>query len=114
MDNVYCDGSEDELAKCRFDSWGVSDCGSNEAAGVVCSHDEEARMNLVLTKKKPPKSRIKDAHSRGTALRLSGGRVRSEGRIEIKLGDAGKVDKWISPIKNEVTNMNLIIVFNTR
>lgn len=91
MDNVYCDGSEDELAKCRFDGWGVSDCGSNEAAGVVCSHDEVANTTSD-PQKKPPKSRIKDVHQRGMALRLSGGRVRSEGRIEIKLGDAGKVE----------------------
>lgn len=90
MDNVYCDGTEDELMKCRFDSWGVSDCGGNEAAGVICTHDEEARTSVLG--KKPPKSRIKDTHSRGTALRLSGGRVRSEGRIEIKLGDAGKME----------------------
>ncbi|KYM87355.1 Lysyl oxidase like protein 3 [Atta colombica] len=72
MDNVYCDGSEIELAKCRFDGWGISDCGSNEAAGVICSH--------------------------GTALRLSGGRIHSEGRVEIKLGstDWGVIcgDSW--------------------
>ncbi|XP_032675495.1 lysyl oxidase homolog 3A-like [Odontomachus brunneus] len=86
MDNVYCDGTEDELAKCRFDSWGVSDCDSNEAAGVVCVHDEEAKT--TSNPQKPPKSKIKDTHLRGTALRLSGGRVLSEGRIEVKLGDA--------------------------
>lgn len=90
MDNVYCDGSEDELAKCRFDGWGISDCGSNEAAGVVCSHDEEAKATSV-PRQEPAKSRIKDTHQRGTALRLSGGRAHSEGRIEIKLSDAGKV-----------------------
>lgn len=87
MDNVYCDGSEVELAKCRFDGWGISDCGSNEAAGVICSRDEETRTSS------PPipqeKARIKDTYLQGTALRLSGGRVHSEGRVEIKLGSAG-------------------------
>lgn len=92
MDNVYCDGSENELAKCRFDGWGVSDCGSSEAAGVVCSHDEATKTasSSQISRQIPPRYKIKDMHQQGTALRLSGGRVNSEGRIEIKLGDAGQ------------------------
>lgn len=91
MDDVYCDGSEDEVAKCRFNGWGISDCGSSEAAGVICLHDEEAKSALsTISRESLPKSRIKDTYPRGTALRLSGGRVYSEGRIEIKLDDAGK------------------------
>ncbi|XP_012222886.1 lysyl oxidase homolog 3 [Linepithema humile] len=90
MDNVYCDGTENELAKCRFDGWGISDCGSNEAAGVICAHDEKAKASLspVQPERSPPKARIKDTYQQGTALRLSGGRVHSEGRVEIKLGNA--------------------------
>ncbi|KAL0114215.1 hypothetical protein PUN28_011492 [Cardiocondyla obscurior] len=86
MDNVYCDGSEAELAECRFDGWGISDCGGNEAAGVICSHDGTTRASPP--QEKPPRARIKDTHRQGTALRLSGGRVRTEGRVEIKLGGA--------------------------
>lgn len=89
MDNVYCDGSETELAKCRFDGWGISDCGSNEAAGVICSRDEETRASSPVPQEKPPKARIKNTYSQGSALRLSGGRAHSEGRVEIKLGSAG-------------------------
>lgn len=91
MDNVYCDGTENELAKCRFDGWGISDCGSNEAAGVICMHDEETKASLlpVQLEKLPPKVRIKETYQQGTALRLSGGRIHSEGRVEIKLGNAG-------------------------
>lgn len=89
MDNIYCDGTETELAQCRFDGWGVSDCGSNEAAGVVCSFDEkENALSSPITQKKLPKVRIKDAYQRGMALRLSGGRVHSEGQVEVKLGNA--------------------------
>lgn len=40
MDNIYCDGNEDELTSCRFEGWGFNDCDSNEAAGVIC-HDDE-------------------------------------------------------------------------
>lgn len=90
MDNVYCDGSEDEIAKCRFDGWGVSDCGSNEAAGVICLHDEKAEASSSsIPRKELPKARIKDIYQQGMALRLSGGRVHSEGQVEIKLGNGG-------------------------
>jgi len=89
MDNIYCDGSEIELAKCRFDGWGISDCGSNEAAGVICSHGEETRASPPISQEKPVKTRIKDTYQQGTALRLSGGRIHSEGRVEIKLGSTG-------------------------
>ncbi|KOX72728.1 Lysyl oxidase like protein 2B [Melipona quadrifasciata] len=75
MDNVYCDGSEDELSKCRFDGWGASDCGGGEAAGVICTRDQQDRENEV-------------------AIRLVGGRVYSEGRVEVKLGNSVCGDGW--------------------
>lgn len=40
MDNVYCDGSEEDITSCRFDGWGLNDCDANEAAGVICFQDE--------------------------------------------------------------------------
>ncbi|XP_014606671.1 PREDICTED: lysyl oxidase homolog 2 [Polistes canadensis] len=88
MDNIYCDGTEEELSKCRFDGWGNSDCDSNEAAGVICSHEEEKLSPPSSLKKKQEKSRIKDVHQQGMALRLTGGRGHNEGRLEIKLGIA--------------------------
>lgn len=97
MDNVYCDGSEIELAKCRFDGWGNSDCDTNEAAGVICLRDEETRASPPIPQVKP-KARIKDTYQQGTALQLFGGRVYSEGQVEIKLGntDWGVIcgDSW--------------------
>lgn len=88
MDNIYCDGTEQELSKCRFDGWGSSDCESGEAAGVICSHDEERSTLSYSSKEKQAKSRIKDLHQQGMALRLTGGRVHTEGRLEIKLGNS--------------------------
>lgn len=92
MDNVYCDGSEDEITKCRFDGWGVSDCGSNEAAGVICLHDEKTEASPIP--QELPKAKIKDTYEQGIALRLSGGRVHSEGQVEIKLGNEGNAIKF--------------------
>lgn len=88
MDNVYCDGSEEELSKCRFDGWGTSDCESSEAAGVICKHAEDTKTNPIEPKRKPPKLRIKDANQQGMAIRLGGGRVHTEGRVEVKLGNS--------------------------
>ena len=96
MDNVYCDGSEDELSKCRFDGWGASDCGGGEAAGVICTCDQQDGANednkgmaVRKRKTKPEKRRVKDIHQQGVAIRLVGGRVYSEGRVEVKLGNSG-------------------------
>lgn len=95
MDNVYCDGSEDEIAKCRFDGWGVSDCSSNEAAGVICLHDEKTEMSSSpIPQEDLSKARIKDTYEQGMAVRLSGGRVPSEGQVEIKLGNEGNATKF--------------------
>lgn len=94
MDNVYCDGSEDELSKCRFDGWGASDCEGGEAAGVICARDqqqeaEDGARERSKARRKPEKRRIKDIHQQGVAIRLAGGRVHSEGRVEVKLGYSG-------------------------
>ncbi|GLG96781.1 Lysyl oxidase-like protein 2 [Gryllus bimaculatus] len=62
MDNMLCTGDEKSLGECRFEGWGSSDCTHAEAAGDV--------TNQKLT------------------LRLVGGRVREEGRVEVKLGNS--------------------------
>lgn len=41
MDNIYCDGTENEISLCRFDGWGKHDCTSTEAAGVICDNPVE-------------------------------------------------------------------------
>ena len=90
MDNVYCDGTEEELAKCRFSGWKKTDCESGEAAGVICMNDkEEISSELTSNMVKEVKVKIKDFHQRGMAIRLSGGLSPSEGRVEIYLENSG-------------------------
>lgn len=85
LDNVYCDGSEEELASCRFNGWGAFDCANGEAAGVICAHEsDEPRVGVSVEK-----SRIKDVHRQGMAVRLAGGRDHNEGRLEVKVGKSG-------------------------
>lgn len=89
MDNVYCTGEEKRLSDCRFDGWGLSDCSPAEAAGVVCI-DPNAKTTTTTTPappKKMPKVPIKNATKHTMKLRLVGGRVPEEGRVEVKFGE---------------------------
>jgi Scavenger receptor cysteine-rich domain len=52
MDNLHCNGDEKNLSTCRFDGWGISDCESSEAAGVVCLPNES---ETTPPPTKPPK-----------------------------------------------------------
>lgn len=92
MDNLYCTGEEKNLTACRFDGWGANDCTSSEAAGVVCSSPEITATEETTTTPKPPKKdpllRIKDATEHSMSIRLAGGRVHEEGRVEVKFGDS--------------------------
>lgn len=83
MDNLYCTGKEKELADCRFDGWGQSDCDQSEAAGVVCTEEKEPEK-IPEAKVKPPKFNYKSKES--MKVRLVGGRVPTEGRVEVKFG----------------------------
>uniref|UniRef100_A0A182JJM3 protein-lysine 6-oxidase n=1 Tax=Anopheles atroparvus TaxID=41427 RepID=A0A182JJM3_ANOAO len=86
MDNLYCGGKERELADCHFDGWGTNDCEASEAAGVICKRPEE---DEPATTEKPvpvefrvPKERLERSK---LELRLVGGRVADEGRVEVRL-----------------------------
>jgi lysyl oxidase-like protein 2/3/4 len=89
MDNLFCTGREEEISQCRFDGWGQSDCDDTEAAGVICnvekSEDEEAQEKLAKIKEKPSKYLYK-SHDEMT-FHLVGGRLPSEGRVEVKFGN---------------------------
>lgn len=86
MDNIYCDGSELELSKCRFDGWGQSDCEPSEAAGVMCKTNETSSSHhgepMLVTKKRHPKFRL--GTKAKMSIRLIGGRTHEEGRVEVR------------------------------
>jgi len=92
MDNLYCTGEEKNLSSCRFDGWGANDCTSSEAAGVVCLSPEVTATEQTTTTPKPPKkgplTRIKDATEHNMSIRLAGGRMPEEGRVEVKFGNS--------------------------
>lgn len=78
MDNLYCNGNENELSDCRFEGWGQNDCSSMEAAGVICDNPE----NLAKTTEDYNVSR--NRLPKTLKLRLKGGRFKNEGRVELK------------------------------
>ncbi|XP_078586198.1 scavenger receptor cysteine-rich domain-containing protein DMBT1-like [Branchiostoma floridae x Branchiostoma japonicum] len=61
LDEVACRGNETDLGDCPADSWGRSDCSHKEDAGVVCADK--------------------------SAIRLFGGHVPWEGRLEVRPGE---------------------------
>eukprot|EP00058_Branchiostoma_floridae_P003918 XP_002589406.1 hypothetical protein BRAFLDRAFT_77850 [Branchiostoma floridae] len=61
LDEVACRGNETDLGDCPADSWGRSDCSHKEDAGVVCIEK--------------------------SAVRLTGGHVPWEGRLEFRPGE---------------------------
>jgi lysyl oxidase-like protein 2/3/4 len=83
MDNLYCKGDEQELTNCRFDGWGQNDCESTEAAGVICKSLTPAVIKQKKIVPKKPKYQIMTKEK--IELRLKGGRVAQEGRVEVCL-----------------------------
>ncbi|CAL4123186.1 unnamed protein product, partial [Meganyctiphanes norvegica] len=90
MDNLFCNGAENNLTDCRHDGWGKHDCQTDESAGVVCkthfsSTTTPAPDPDVAAKDEPAMNltRLDHAISGKIKVRLLGGRNTEEGRVEI-------------------------------
>jgi len=83
MDNLFCDGKEKELGLCRFDGWGHNDCESTEAAGVICKKSDEVLIKTKQHVQQPKKSKYKLHKKDKLEVRLGGGRMKNEGRVEV-------------------------------
>ena len=84
MDNLYCYGSEDTLADCRFDGWGRHDCDRTEAAGVRCREPPPPLTTSTSTTARPRLTVLAEVGR--LEVRLAGGRTEEEGRVEVRLG----------------------------
>lgn len=85
MDNTLCDGSESELMYCRFDGWGHNDCEFSEAAGVICNNKNNSISQAAkIVALKQNRKKVKIHPKRRMEIRLSGGRIHTEGRVEVK------------------------------
>ena len=48
MDNVNCTGKEASLDDCKFDGWGVSNCGHYKDASVLCQTGTYSRFHTAF------------------------------------------------------------------
>lgn len=81
MSDILCNGTENKISDCRFDGWAQNDCSPNEAAGVICDSEHFPKKNIKLDlRKKYPKLKVKQ----GMQVRIKGGRISTEGRVEVR------------------------------
>lgn len=52
MDNLYCTGEEKHLSHCHFEGWGLSDCDTSEAAGIICDPIGDTAISTIVPIKK--------------------------------------------------------------
>ena len=54
MDNLGCDGTEDNIDKCTFNGWNVTDCGHSEDVGVACDTSGVTAAPTAIPTTRPP------------------------------------------------------------
>lgn len=48
MDDLECDGTENDLAKCKFSGWGQINCGHNEDVSVDCGKEQHTNLTFCM------------------------------------------------------------------
>ena len=74
----------------RFDGWGTHDCEQTEAAGVQCKANPAPTTPTPPPTTPRPKVVLESVHGADNfAVRIDGGRVPQEGRVEVKVKGLG-------------------------
>eukprot|EP00106_Octopus_bimaculoides_P017379 XP_014784821.1 PREDICTED: deleted in malignant brain tumors 1 protein-like [Octopus bimaculoides] len=84
MDDVSCQGNETSLFHCSHHGWGRHNCGHNEDASVMCINAPATTSqtpNITETENLPEP--VTYPPSSEGSVRLVGGNVPNEGRVEI-------------------------------
>ncbi|XP_034406435.1 scavenger receptor cysteine-rich domain-containing group B protein [Cyclopterus lumpus] len=103
LDNVNCQGTEQELSKCKSLDWGKHNCGHHEDAGVTCTgsttvpplatenqrglwvtYNTQATENIPVTTRPTTTTVTTIAQTKGRpAIRVMNGNSSCQGRVEV-------------------------------
>ncbi|XP_040035549.2 scavenger receptor cysteine-rich domain-containing group B protein isoform X2 [Gasterosteus aculeatus] len=107
LDNVNCQGTEQDLSRCKSLDWGKHNCGHHEDAGVTCTgsttlpplatenkrgllvtYETEATENIPVTTRPTPTTVTTTALTKGTpTVRVMNGNSSCQGRVEVLYKD---------------------------